>query len=338
MASLDKLKKFAKVSKWSGLTSICYFFNRNRKRIIAYHNVIPDKYWDNSLHLKHSMKESSFRKQIEVINKKFHVSLDLDDKKSVTLTFDDGYLNQGLVASEILDENNINGYFFCVEDLINRNKALDMDLLQYWISYIPLGNYLIKEINLEIIINSNEDREIQWEIISNKLDEGISLRDMRRFLDNSYSFNKLMQKEHKGNEMYDLRFLAIGLEKIEDMKRKGHKIGAHSSKHKRLSKLNKDELKEDIKICNQMMRKVYNTEVFCYPYGSIEDVTDDVIKEVKKNGFKKALAYSNSPLKNGQYNEYFIPRIFLPDTNDEDVIDFILSGAKHFMLFRKLFP
>ena len=67
MASVSTLKKVAKISKYTGFTLLCYFLNRNRKRTIAYHNVIHDQYWDNSVHLAHSMKESSFRKQIEVI-------------------------------------------------------------------------------------------------------------------------------------------------------------------------------------------------------------------------------------------------------------------------------
>lgn len=338
MASLEVLKKVAKVSKYTGLTSVCYVLNRNRKKVIAYHNIIPDKYWDDSLHLAHSMKESSFRKQIEIIKKRFDINLDLEDNKSVVITFDDGYLNQGLVASEILDENNLSGYFFCVGDLINKNQTLDIDLLQYWISYVPLGKYLLKEIDLEIDINSDNDRNSQWKLISKKLDEGISLNEMKSILNKVYLFDDLFKKDHTGNIMYDLRFSSINLEKIREMKRRGHKIGAHSLRHKRLSRLNKQELKEDIKRCSKMIGKIYNTEVFCYPYGSEEDINTEVIKEIKENGFTSAFAYSNSPLKNRKYDKYFMPRIFLPDTDDEDIINFVLSGAKHFMTFRKIFP
>ena len=165
MASIDTLKKVAQISKYTGFTSLCYFLNRNRKRIIAYHNIIPDRYWDNSIHLAHSMKESSFRKQIEVIRKRFDVDLDIYNSKTVTLTFDDGYLNQYTVASKILDENKVKGYFFCVADLINDRKTLDIDMLQYWISYVPYGIYKIEEVDLNLNIRDEDSRKSEWQKI-----------------------------------------------------------------------------------------------------------------------------------------------------------------------------
>ena len=337
MANIDTLKKVAKISKYTGFTSLCYFLNRNRKRTIAYHNVIPDKHWDNSIHLAHSMKESSFRKQIEVIKKKFDFDLDIYNPKTITLTFDDGYLNQCIVASKILDENNLKGYFFCVADLINNRKTLDMDMLQYWMSYVPYGQYYVKEVKLKLNITDEESRRIEWQKISDKLDEGIKLSDMKDFLDRIYEFEKINKlKNHK--DMYNIRFNPIDYKSIEKMKEKGHKIGAHTAKHLRLSSLNKYDLAQDIRICKQNIDKLYNTKVFCYPYGSEKDINEEVIEELKKNNFIKAFSYSNGPLNDMKYNEYFIPRVFIPDSSDEDLINFVLSGAKHFFSFRKLLP
>lgn len=337
MASVSTLKKIAKISKYTGFTSLCYFMNRNRKRTIAYHNIIPDKYWDNSIHLSHSMKESSFKKQIEVIEKRFNIDLDIDNYRTVTLTFDDGYLNQCLVASKILNEKNLNAYFFCVSDLINKQHPLDMDMLQYWISYVPFGNYKISEANLELNVENEGSRKSEWQKISDKLDEGIKLENMTKYLDKYYSFNEIRKLQNQ-DDMYKIRFNPIDYENIKRMKKKGHKIGAHTAKHLRLSQLSKDEIIEDIRICKNNIGNLYNTKVFCYPYGSENDISQEVIKELKRNNFTKAFAYSNGPLKNIEYNDHFIPRIFMSDTDDVDLINFILSGAKHFISFRKLLP
>lgn len=336
MASIGTLKKAAKVSKYTGLTALCYFLNRNRKRTIAYHNVIPDKYWDNSVHLTHSMKESSFRKQIEVIKNRFNVDLDIDNPKTVTLTFDDGYLNQYTIASAILDESNLKAYFFCVADLINKQNPLDMDMLQYWISYVPYGKYNIEEVKLELNITDEESRKREWQKISDKLDEGIKLSDMKSILDRAYKFDEL--KKLNNNEMYQIRFSAIDTENIKKMKKEGHKIGAHTTKHLRLSTLNNYELIQDIRICKYNLDKLYNTKVFCYPYGSENDIPQSIIEILKQNSFTKAFAYSNGPLKNINYNDYFMPRIVIPDSDDEDLINFVLSGAKYFVTFRRLLP
>lgn len=332
MASLETMKKVAKISKITGLTSLCYKLNKNRKRTIAYHNIIPDKYWDDSLHLAHSMKESSFRKQIEIIKERFGCTLDIRDLNKVTVTFDDGYKNQYSLASKILDDENIQGYFFCTANVINNNEPFIMDKLQYWISYVPYGVYNLDEINIVLNIKDKNSRKTEWEKISDIIGL-VEIEKIEKMLDKLYPLDNIKINEN----FYKLRFKEISNDELEQMKARGHKIGAHSANHKRLSIMNNEELKNDINICKDMLGNIYNTNIFCYPFGSIEDINETVLENIKQNGFKSAFAYSNNPIEEG-YNEYFMPRMFLPDTNNENIIEFILSGAKHFMSFRSLLP
>lgn len=332
MASLEIMKKVAKISKITGFTKLSYILNKNRKRTIAYHNIIPDKYWDNSIHLNHSMKESSFKKQLDIIEKRFGCTLDIYDKSKVTLTFDDGYLNQYSVASKIMDNKNMQGYFFCTANVINNNEAFIMDKLQYWISYVPYGVYNIEEFDIELNINTEDSRKSEWKKISNIIGD-IPIEQVEYLLDKTYPFEKI----RIDTDFYKLRFEGINKNQLNEMKINGHKIGAHSAYHKRLSAMSGEELKVDISVCSDMLDRTYNTNVFCYPFGSIGDINKAVIETIRENGFKNAFAYSNNPIGEG-YDEYFMPRIFIPDTDESDIIEFILSGAKHFISFRKLLP
>lgn len=333
MASLETMRKVAKISKITGFTSLCYKLNRNRKRTIAYHNIIPNEYWDNSLHLDYSMKKSSFVKQVEIIQHRLGCTLDIYDYSKATITFDDGYNNQYSVASKILDDRNVQGYFFCAANLIRNKEAFIMDKLQYWCSYVTYGVYKLEEINITLDIKNEECRKTQWLKISDAILSGVKIERIEKMLDNLYPFEEIKIDK----DLYKLRFRGISKEQIKEMKKKGHKIGAHSANHKRLSDMNSEELKEDICLCSSMLSEVYNTKVFCYPFGSIGDINEEVVEIVKDKGFNSAFAYSNNPIEEG-YEKYFMPRIFLPDTDDRDIIDLILSGAKHFMSFRKLLP
>lgn len=332
MASLETIKKVAKISKVTGFTSLCYRLNKNRKRTIAYHNIIPDTYFDDSLHLSHSMKESSFIKQLEVIQDRLGITLNIYDTNKATITFDDGYLNQYSVASKIMNNKDIKGYFFCTANVINDNQAFIMDRLQYWFSYVPEGVYSLDEINTVLNIKDKESRKLEWQKISDIIGP-IEIETIEKLLDDKYPFRDISINKEFGN----LRFRGISKEHISEMKEKGHKIGAHSTNHKRLSIMDELELKKDIDMCGSMLYKTYNTKIFCYPFGSLGDINENVLENIKKNGFNAAFAYSNNPIKEG-YNEYFMPRMFLPDTDDADIINFVLSGAKHFMSFRKLLP
>ncbi|MGL4570224.1 MAG: polysaccharide deacetylase family protein [Clostridium sp.] len=335
MATIKTLTAVSKLSKYCGFTKLCYFLNRNKKRVIAYHNIMPDNIFDDSIHLEHSTRESSFIKHIKVIKKKFNIDLDIENKKTVTVTFDDGYLNQYEIASKIMDKFNSNGYFFLVESLINNKKIIPIDIIQFWISYVHEGVYNIKEINFLMEINNKNRREV-WESLSKKiLEDNIDLDEIIIHLDNLYPIKKLINSNIRSHK---LRLEPIGKDEIQQMKKNGHIIGAHSSNHKRLSTLKKNELDEDIKKCNDMIGVLYNTKTFCYPYGSIQDISDEVITALKKYNFKRAFSYSNSPIVNYEYNDFFIPRMYLPDTEDKDLIEFVISGAKHMITFRKKLP
>lgn len=336
MADISTLKKVARISKVTGFTRLCYFFNRNRKRVIAYHNVIPDKFFDDSLHLFHSMKESSFKAQLEVMRKRFRVSTDIEDVKSITLTFDDGYLNQYEIASKAMDRRNMKGYFFCVEDLISNGNPILMDMLQYWVSYVEEGTYKLEELNITLELRNEESRKLQWNKISELLNSGVTPEKVEEAFEKAYSFKYIKGPKEK---FLKLRFAAIPKSSLKAMKEKGHYIGAHSAFHRRLSLMNEEQLKEDIDICKKAKENILNTNVFAYPYGSKEDISTTVLDIIAKAGFTRAFAYSNGPLKGEfQYNKYFMPRIFLADTSDKDLIDFTLSGAKHFIAFRRLLP
>lgn len=329
------LKKIAKISKVTGFTRLCYLLNRNRKKIIAYHSIIPDKYFDNSLHLDHSMKESSFKAQLELMKEKFKISTELYKAKELTITFDDGYYNQYEIAARIMDKHGIKGYFFCVQAMLKNGEPILMDKLQYWISYAKEGTYYLEDLKIQLFLQDMESRRKEWEKISNLLLKGVPQEKVEEAFNKAYSFDEI--KINK--KLYSLRFKPLTRSSIKIMELAGHKIGAHSAYHRRLSFMNEEELKKDISLCKSAFGSFYNTSVFAYPYGSYEDISQRIIELLKEENFTEALSYSSSPLKGAfNYNKFFIPRIYLPDTADSASIEFILSGAKHLITYRKLLP
>lgn len=331
-----KLKDFIlKIINKSGFNKLCYALNKNRKRIIIYHNIIPDDIYEESINSEFTIKESTFRKQVDMLEKRFKIGLDLEDTSQLTITFDDGYLNQYSLGSKILDEKNINGYFFCSESLINNGKTLGIDNIQFWLDYVPYGNYKIDKINLNLRILNKEDRKLAWFNIRNIINcQNINIEEVEDSLNKVYPFMDI-----KGNEkIYNLRFKPINKLQIEKMKSRGHIIGAHSSKHEILSKMSFNELDSDIETCRQNIGEIYNTDVFCYPYGSFDEVSEDNIKLVKEKNFKYGIASGNYPHKYRGYSKDYIPRMYIEDIENEDKLDFILSGAWYLLYYKRLLP
>lgn len=332
MGISKQLKIKAKLSKICGFTKVCYFLNRNKKRIIGYHNIIPDKYFDESIHLECSHSESVFKNQLKIINDRLKVNLEIREEGTATLTFDDGYLNQYSIASKIMDEMNNQGYFFCAVDL-TENKTLEIDKLMYWMSYVPLGEYYLEDIDYNLDIKEQWQRREQWSKLYDMISEAFTFEELSKILNKVYPFENIKID----NDFYNMRFSGISREALNDMKKRNHKIGAHSVSHSIFSRMEKEKLEEEIKICSSFLGDIYNTKLFAYPYGGRADIPSGIERVLSRNGFENSLAYGNSNIEEG-YDDYYIPRIILPNTDDEEIIDFILSGAINMISYRKLLP
>ena len=314
-----------------GLNKIFYKFNSGRKKIFAYHNVIDDVYSDGALHLDYSISVSNFKKQIEQIKKNCNVNLNFYNKKSTQITFDDGYLNQISKATKILDEYGLKGIVFCPGILANNNKMLAMDLVLYWFSYVKEGKYKLDELNIEFDISNVTSRKKALILVESFINEKFTLNDLESLLAEKYSFNKIKYNGYRD------RFTVPTFEDFSDMKNRGHLLGAHSYYHYNLKKMSEVSLREDINLCGELLnKKFYNTDIFCYPYGSKRDIPKNIYELLEKNNFQSALAYGNNP--NDAIEKYYVPRILLPDSGNKAVINFIASGAFYFLNNKKLFP
>ena len=87
----------------------------------------------------------------------------------------------------------------------------------------------------------------------------------------------------------------------------GMKIGSHSKNHKKLTKIDHNELTKEIANSKIELEKLIGEEIvsFCYPYGKFNL---DVINEVKKN-YSYALTTLRSRYDPNKHDKYLIPRI-----------------------------
>ena len=113
-----------------------------------------------------------------------------------------------------------------------------------------------------------------------------------------------------GNDMYIENFLnnvvflngfkpPMGWDQIIELKNEGHIIGAHTMDHLRLDIQDKEKLEYQIKQCKfYIENKLGNKcEYFAYPYGQLQDISDEAIKMADDN-FKYNFTQSN-------YRKYF---------------------------------
>lgn len=308
-----------------GLDALFYWINRHKQRVLVYHNVVPDRMWEDALHLVTGIRESLFRKHVALISKRLRLSTQLDEPGTVMFTFDDGY-RCAKVAAGILEEYATTGLFFIPVDNIGSKRPLWIDKIMLWFSYVPDNTYEIGEICY--LLTSKERREVEYANFCNRMYKEY-LYDPLLWLDelnNHYPFQVLY--DNVPTELYSLRFMGLPMEEISVLKERGHKFGGHSSRHDILSLLDSDELKEDFdRSSNLVIQNMINSLNYAYPFGHLRDVSPGVIKECEKSVYNNA--FMNEHVKSP--TPYTRSRLNLGNSFNQYELEARLSGLHQFL-------
>lgn len=304
-----------------GINKLFYFFTRNRQRVITFHNVIPKNLFDHSIHLGVSCSNETFEFQLKEIEKKFKITTEIGLPSSCILTFDDGYSNKYECTHHILKKHSHKAVFFITSGLVQKNELLWVDKLLMYFSYLKDGEYQIMD--QKFIIDS-EGRARAYNKAYLFILSNYHLKDkFMNQLNENIAFSEI------NRELYKLRFNALEIQHIEEMKSYGHLIACHSTAHDILSQLTAAELGKELNDCEQLLESIYNCDYFSYPFGSDLEVNQQVINRLKSSKFK--YGFKNQWSLHPNEDNYQIQRMALPNTQNKYLIHAYLSGTYYFL-------
>ena len=311
------------IAYYLGIFKLFYFLNRTQQIILTYHNVIPDDYFDNRLHLGVSTSASAFEKQLKIILSRFKITTNFAVPASCMLTFDDGYQNNLSIVAPIFQEKNIQGVFFVPACYFSGEMSLWSDELLLWLSYAPAGKYIILEKLFSLA--TDQDRQAAWRFLYEQLLNDYSqLSNLKANLDTQYSFVEIKNKLNP--ELYRLRFEALNAQELEELKATGQLIACHSWRHDILSKLSAEALEVDFIACKAFKEK-YNSSYYAYPFGGLPEISLHVIAACEKHGYSAAFINYDSDSK----DKYSIGRMSLGNIADRYVIEAKLCGFEKYL-------
>ena len=257
---------------WTGIDSLFYWLNRKAKRIITFHNVLPDELYVNNLANGVSTSESGFRLIIGEIEKRYCFSTDVWDAKACTITFDDGYVNQAEIAGRVLGEMGIPAILFVAGDLIGSTEPLLIDKLLHKTESVEKWMKEVWPALKKGKVKVKEEGE-QW-------------------------------MEKLSVEYRRLRLTGVAEAQLDELRAKGWKIGWHTWRHLPLVSLSEDEVRKELDC-----PAVYRGEVLSYPFGNLEEVGETAIRVAEELGYPCAV--SNTHAAGARHGRYFLPRMDL---------------------------
>lgn len=332
---------FAFICYYTGVIKFIYKLNRNRKRIITFHNILTDNVFESNVANGVSNSLSQFKIIINEISKYFGFSLDLEDPKTATITFDDGYLNQIEIAAPYLISKNIPAYLFISGQLLPKDdknseicvieRALTVDLLMHWVSYAPGDKY---DITINGKVNSFELNDnnrlnvwsnIIWPaFLDDKTTKGICLMEK---LNKLYPIKKII--DSLPQEYVKQRLGSPTAKQIDTLVSNGWQIAWHTYSHYPLAHLSYNEKLKEITPDYRIKSKI-----FSYPYGGVAEVDNESLSIVRKLGYDSAVGNINT--YNKMSSKWFRSRMTL--SSNPILIHFELSGLKYLLKYGSLLP
>lgn len=328
---------FCWFSYWLGLDTLFYWFNSRAKRVLCFHHVLPDGI---SLKLPVDgfvMSAKDFRFIVQEIGRKFRYSTDINEPSSVTMTFDDGFLNQYEVAFNILsEEGDIPACLFVAGKMIGLSdpkSALDCDLLALWATFVPEGEYVLKWNGEDKSFRiNNELRRCAWLSVLRplwiqELQSNMERGTLVKALDGLYPFDEIINRLPE--KYARLRLTGISHAQLKDLKSRGWRIGWHTYSHVPLRTLSLEERDKELTAPEEFAQ-----EVMAYPFGSPDAIDDETIAIASRKEYPCAFSYMIDP--GIMMARYFLPRMSVPASKYE--LHCELSGLKHFLKTRRLLP
>lgn len=319
------LQILAFLAYWFGVDALFYWLNRKAKRILTFHNVLPADLFKPDLTNGVSNSVEDFKFIIEEVRKRFDYSVDVFDPRTVTITFDDGFLNQYEIAGRILDEmGHIPAIIFTVGDVLdngNPESVIIVEQLLHWVTYAPNGCYRdfeLTDINrLQVWVDFVRPAFV--------VDADHKGRTVLEDLDRQYPMKRILAGFE--SEYRRLRLCGMTSFQANELRSRGWKIGWHTKSHYPLSSLEPEAQREEMTSSLQ-----YRDTVFSYPYGETMSVNSTSLKIAKECGYPCAV--SNVLHATGMTGPFFLPRMSLP--TDRYLLHFRLSGAEHFLRTHQL--
>jgi peptidoglycan/xylan/chitin deacetylase (PgdA/CDA1 family) len=209
-------------------------------------------------------------------------------KRSVIVTFDDGYWDNYLYAFPILQRHRVPATIFLVTGHVGKTVAFWWERVT---AQLKARNYRVEEIVLEI-------------------ERLLHLPDEKREAE-------IREIDAAGVEAAQIGRTSVNWEEVREMSSAGIEFGGHTVNHPVLSRLTPSTLFYEVGQCKRDIEEKIGkkVETFAYPVGRSFSVNREAVDAVRAAGYKYAVTTSYGINRPGEWNPLLLKRIgiFLGD-------------------------
>ena len=260
--------------------------------ILLYHGVTDQRSSGIENYSKKHINYKDFRDQMRWLHNYANV-ISMDElvdmyhsksrvpKKTVVVTFDDGFKNNYTVAAPILSEFKIKTTFYITSGMIGGEKPFWVDEIESCLNATELN---------EITLSLGKRCKFKLGNLNNKIEDLEKIKIFCKNTDN-HTKNKVLKDLKKITKVNPtnkdcMNYQIMNWNDVRELSNdEQFIIGGHSLSHEILTSLDKNEMRENIRrsisdIELNIKKKVFH---YSYPEGQENHFNDDVINVLKNN-------------------------------------------------------
>lgn len=284
--------------------------------VLCYHRVgeLTTDHWQNVV------SANNFREHLRVIKRYCQpVSMSelvgsfesgkLPGRRSIVITFDDGYASNLKYACDPLSENNLPAVFYLSTYPLDKNRNFWWDELQEILidSQTTKSSLKLSALHHEFSLpfQTHGQRQNSFFILQ-RIIKGLDIPTRERLLldlGNQANGKELDALSAERRPLTSNEIKALTQASLFE-------IGGHGHYHRALSLLNQDEQQCEIQENKKILEETIKKPVvhFSYPFGGRYDFDESTKKILKERGYESAVTTLQEPFRSGG-NVYSIPRI-----------------------------
>ncbi|MBM4137672.1 MAG: hypothetical protein FJ241_12720 [Nitrospira sp.] len=259
--------------------------------ILTFHRIIPEG--ENYFIPPMALSTKNFRNLLQLIDRHFsYISLDEAvlklregvqlPKRSISLTFDDGYRDNFTVVLDILNKYGMKATFFIPVNPIEKQENYWWDIL-YQVgtndaksfAYFAHQHQVLPKSLISLIHDIREKNNgVRGEILR----ECVRSLNMTAYIKREQFVKELRQITLNSQSQH----LLLNWDEVKEILKKGHEIGSHTLSHRPLTQLSEAEARKEISESKAILsKKIGQQQVmgFSYPRGDWNQKIADMVVE-----------------------------------------------------------